>query len=181
MVFGLVLMAVAMSARLVADTNTPISVIAILMAAGAIAGSFVQTTQATVMMTSAPPSLGGVVAAVRSNVQATAYAFGSALLPLLGVALFQLLGGKKLAGSGVSADQARNMLRAANVHGASQGIPNVSIDPRRTEWVVSAASSIWIDVGKVLSLSMAVALLAAAAIAFAILRPGRISRASRGT
>lgn len=180
MVGGLVLLAVAMSARLVADGNTPISVLAVLMAAGAIAGAIVQTTQTTVLMNSAPQSLGGVVSAAKSTVQSVAYAFGSALFTLLGVALFQLLGGKKLAGYGISAEQARDMLRMTHVHGASHGIPNVNAnDPQRAEWVVSAASSIWIQVGQILSLSMAAASLAAAGLAFAILRPRRVSPTSR--
>jgi len=149
-------------------------ILAVVMAAGAIAGAVVQTTLTTVLMTSAPPSFGGVVAAVRSNVQSTAYAFGSALFPLLGVALFQLMGGKKLAVQGVTADQARDILRVTHLHGAGQGIPNVSVqDPQLTEWVVSAASSIWMEVGRMLSLTMSAVLLAAAALAFAILRPDR--------
>ena len=174
MVGGLVLLAAAMAFRLATNEHTGIFGVAVVMAAGAIAGAVVQTTLTTVLMTSAPPSFGGVVSAVRSNVQSTAYAFGSALFPLLGVALFGLMGGRKLADEGVTAQQSRDMLRVAHVQSAGRGIPNASVhDPQRAEWVVSAASSIWMEVGKVLSLTMSAALLAAAALAFAILRPDR--------
>jgi MFS family permease len=176
MVGGLVMLAIAMAIRLVTSEHTPMFMVAVVMAVGAISGAVVQTTLTTVLMTSAPPSLGGIVSAVKSNVQSTAYAFGSALFPLLGVALFHQIGGRKLEGQRVTPEQARDILRLAHLHGVSQGIPNVSAnDPQRTEWVISAASSIWMDVGKILSLTMSALLLTAAALAFAILRPGRIS------
>ncbi|MBU3750350.1 MAG: MFS transporter [Mycobacterium sp.] len=177
MVGGLLLLAAAMATRFLASDHTAMSIVALMMAAGAIAGAVVQTALTTVLMTSAPARFGGVVSALRSNVQSTAYAFGSAFFPLLGVTLFGLMGGRKFAGEGVTAEQARDILRVSHLHGASQSIPSVHLhDPQRTEWVISAARSTWMDVGRTLSVTMSVALLAAAGLTLAILRPDRAPR-----
>jgi MFS family permease len=178
MIGGLVLLAAVVAARLVLGENTAMFVVAVVMATSAMAGAVVQTTLTTVLMTGTPASLGGVVSALRSNVQSTSYALGAATLPLLGIAAFQIDGGERLAEQHVTSEQARNALRLAHMHGTSRGVPTATgLEPQRTDGALSAATSIWIEVGWFLSLFMSVVCLAAAVVVFAILRPGsRIGR-----
>lgn len=175
---GLVLLTAAVAFRLVFTTNTPMLVLAVVMAIGAMCGSVVQTALTTVFMLDSSQSLAGVVSALRSNVQATAYAFGGAIFPLLGIALFQYVGGQEL-----SRLLSRDTLRMAHLHGASRGIVNATdLDPQGAERVMSVAESIWMEVGTILSLLMSIVVLAAAVFVFATLRPGfTVGRRRSGT
>lgn len=111
-VAGLSVLALSLLVRVSFRIDTPIVVVAAVMALTTIGGAIVQTPQTTVMMSSAPVNLGGVVSAVKASVGGTFYGLGSALFSLCGILLFIRDAEPKLAGTGVSAEQAGTMLGA---------------------------------------------------------------------
>ena len=170
LVSGLTVLVAAMLLRLLLDLHTPILVLEVVVALTTVGAAIVGTPQATVMMSSAAPELGGVVSAVRTSVGQTAYSLGPALFALVGIALFVRDGTANLAGSGISAQQARDTLRAA--HGASVDPSGAGpLDPDRARWVVSVAAHSMIEAIHTLSLIMAV--VPAAAIVAALVLLGR--------
>lgn len=111
------------------------------------------------------------VTAVQATVQSASYAVGSVLCSQLSVALFGALGGATLEGRGVSADQARDALRTRELYGAAHGIPYAGLDKMPVpDWLMSATSSTWIDVGRVVNMLMAAACVGTAVMAWLILR-----------
>ncbi len=168
---GLVLVAVTVLARFAVGEQTPLLVVGAMMAAVAVAGSVLKTAQTTVLMASAPAALGGVVSAVQATVQSASYAVGSVLCSQLSVALFGALGGAKLEGRGVSADQARDALRTRELYGAAHGIPYAGLNKTPVpDWLISATSSTWIEVGRLINMLMAAACVGTAVMAWLILR-----------
>jgi len=168
LVFGLAVLVAALLLRLLLGMHTPVLMLAVMVALTAIGAAIVGTPQATLMMSSAAPELGGVVSAVRTSVGQTAYSLGPALFALVGIALFLRDGTAKLAGSGISAQQARDTLRAA--HGASVDPSGLGpVDPERARWVVSVAAQSMIDAIHTLSLIMAVVPAAAIVAAWTLL------------
>ncbi|MCB1265036.1 MAG: MFS transporter [Mycobacterium sp.] len=171
LVAGLVILLVSMVMLVVLDQQTPIAVLGVAVALNAVGGAVVQTPQATIMMSSAPPELGGVVSAVKPAVGQAAYSLGPALFALVGTTLFLRDGRHKLEDSGITEDQAREALRVA--HG---GAPNPAaggevLDPEQARWVVSEATDSWLDAIHDLSLIMAVVPAAAIVVAVVLLRP----------
>jgi len=153
LVAGLTVLTVSLLVRQLFDADTPIVVVAAVMALTSIGGAIVQTPQTTIMMSSAPTDLGGVVAAVKASVAGTFYSLGSAVAALLGVALFA--GNSRLADAGIDARQARDALRAAD-----------AADPQ----LVSVAASAMMDTAHTLNVIMAVVPMAAIALAALLLR-----------
>ena len=136
LVAGLGILLIGMLLVTVLDENTPIAVLGLALALNVIGGAVVQTPQSTIMMSSAPPELGGVVSAVKPAVGQAAYSLGPALFALVGTTLFLRDGRAKLQDSGISTEQAREALRVA--HG---GAPNSAggsevLDPEQARWVV---------------------------------------------
>jgi len=170
LVFGLAVLVVALLLRLTLNLNTPILLLAPLLALTSMGGAIVATPQTTILMSSAPTDLGGVVSAVKSSVAATSYSLGAAVVSLVGVSVFLKVGNDELAGTGVDAAQARDTLRVA--HGASAaGSPGTAIiDPEQTQRVVSEAGHAMIDTIHALSLSMTVVPVVAIAVALVLLR-----------
>ena len=68
LVTGLAILAVSMVMLVALDGQTPVAVLGVAVALNAIGGAVVQTPQSTIMMSSAPPELGGVVSAVKPAV-----------------------------------------------------------------------------------------------------------------
>lgn len=170
LVAGLAILLVSMAMLVVLDERTPIAILGIAVALNAIGGAVVQTPQSTIMMSSAPPELGGVVSAVKPAVGQAAYSLGPALFALVGTTLFLQSGRSKLEGSGISEAQAREALRVA--HG---GAPNPSaggelLDPERARWVVSEATDSWLTAIQHTSLIMSVVPVIAIVIAMVLLR-----------
>jgi hypothetical protein len=131
----------------------------------------VQTPQSTIMMSSAPPDLGGSVSAVKSAIGQAGYSLGPALFALVGTTLFAQDATRTLAGSDVSLAEAREALRAA--HGtsvASTGGVNV-IDPQRAREVVEGATESMIHAIHTLSLIMVAVPVVAIVLALILLRP----------
>lgn len=173
LVAGLGILLIGMLLVTVLDENTPIAVLGLALALNVIGGAVVQTPQSTIMMSSAPPELGGVVSAVKPAVGQAAYSLGPALFALVGTTLFLRDGRAKLQDSGISTEQAREALRVA--HG---GAPNSAggsevLDPEQARWVVSEATDSWLDAIGDLALIMAVVPAAAIVVAWVLLRPNR--------
>ena len=96
LVAGLGILLIGMLLVTVLDENTPIAVLGLALALNVIGGAVVQTPQSTIMMSSAPPELGGVVSAVKPAVGQAAYSLGPALFALVGTTLFLRDGRAKL-------------------------------------------------------------------------------------
>ncbi len=168
LVAGLSVLAVSLLVRLSFKIDTPIIVVGAVIALTTIGGAIVQTPQATVMMSSAPTNLGGVVSAVKASVGGTFYGLGSALFSMFGILLFIRDAEPKLAGTGISARQAGDIL------GATGNAPGgVTLDPERTAWVISEATSSMLNAANTLNLIMTVIPIAAIAVALVLFRRER--------
>ncbi|TGD88876.1 MFS transporter [Mycolicibacterium sp. CH28] len=171
LVAGLAILLVGMLMLVVLDAHTPLLVLGVAVALNAIGAAVVQTPQSTIMMSSAPAELGGVISAVKPAVGQASYSLGPALFALVGTTLFLRDGRRKLEGSGISEEQARDALLVA--HG---GVPGPAagaevLDPEKARWVVSAANQSWLAAIHELSLIMAVVPAVAIVIAWVLLRP----------
>ncbi len=167
-VAGLSVLAVSLLVRLSFTIGTPIIVVGAVIALTTIGGAIVQTPQATVMMSSAPTHLGGVVSAVKASVGGTFYGLGSALFSMFGIILFIRDTEPKLAGTGISARQAGDIL------GATGNAPaGAVLDPERTAWVISEATSSMLDAAYALNLSMTVIPVTAIVVVLVLFRRER--------
>jgi len=168
LVAGLLVLAVSLLLRLSFRVDTPILVVAAVVALTTIGGAIVQTPQTTVMMSSAPVNLGGVVSAVKASVGGTFFGLGAAIFPMIGILLFIRHAEASLAGTGISAEQAADVLGATA--GADSG---VVLDPQRTQWVISQATSSMLDSADTVNLIMSVIPVATAIIAVVLFRRNR--------
>ena len=164
-VAGLLVLAASMLVRLVFSAETPIAVVGAVLALTAMGGAIIQTPQATVMMSSAPSSLGGVVSAVKAAVGGTFNGLGSALFSMFGIILFVRDAGAHLAGSGITPEQAGDVLSATP--GSS------ALDPERTRWVISEATTSMLHVADALNLTMAAIAVVAAVVIGVLFRRDR--------
>ncbi|MGY4712052.1 MFS transporter [Mycolicibacterium sp. CBM1] len=177
LIAGLAILLAGMLMLVVLDASTPILVLGVAVTLNSIGGAVVQTPQSTIMMSSAPAELGGVISAVKPAVGQASYSMGPALFALVGTTLFLRDGRRKLEGSGISEEQARDALRVA--HG---GVPGPAagaevLDPDKARWVVSEANQSWLAAIHDLSLIMAVVPAAAIVLAWILLRPKPGTRA----
>ena len=170
-VAGLAVLAVSLLARLWFTIDTPLVVVGAVIALTTIGGAILQTPQATVMMSSAPTNLGGVVSAVKASVGGTFYGLGAALFSIFGLLLLIRTIGPKLADAGVSLEQAGDILSASTAAGESSAS---GLDPELVAWVVSLASSSTIDAARVLNLTMTLIPVAAIVIVVVLFRRGRV-------
>jgi MFS family permease len=173
LVSGLLLLLAGLLVLTAVDEHTSLVVFFIAVALNAIGGAVVQTPQSTIMMSSAPPDLGGSVSAVKSAVGQAGYSLGPALFALIGTALFTHDATSRLADSDLTLEQARAALRVA--HGtsvASTGGANV-VDPQRAREVVEGATASMVDAIHTLSLMMTTVPVAAIVLALVLLRPKR--------
>ena len=164
-VAGLLVLAASMLVRLIFDADTPIAVVGAVLALTAMGGAIIQTPQATVMMSSAPSSLGGVVSAVKAAVGGTFNGLGAALFSMFGIILFVRDAGAHLAGSGITPEQAGDVLSATP--GSS------ALDPERARWVVSEATTSMLHVADALNLTLAAIAVVAAVVIGVLFRRGR--------
>lgn len=149
-VAGLVVLAISVLARLTFGVDTPIGVVGAVIALTTVGGAIVQTPQATVMMSSAPTHLGGVVSAVKAAVGGSFYGLGAAIFSMVGIVLFIRDAAPKLVGTGITAERAGEILGATG-----DAVPGSGLDPDRTAWVISEAAASMIDVAHLLNLVMA--------------------------
>jgi hypothetical protein len=169
-VAGLAVLAVSLLVRLSFTIDTPIVVVGAVIALTMVGGAILQTPQTTVMMSSAPTNLGGVVSAVKASVGGTFYALGAALFSIFGLLLLVGDIGPKLADAGVSLEQAGEILSASTSPGESSA---TGLDPQLVAWVISEASAGTIDAARVLNLTMALIPVAAIVIVLVLFRRGR--------
>ena len=174
-VAGLAVLAVSLLVRLSFTIDTPIVVIGAVIALTMIGGAILQTPQTTVMMSSAPTNLGGVVSAVKASVGGTFYGLGAALFSIFGLLLLIRDIGPKLADAGVSLEQAGDILSASTTAGESS---TTGLDPQLVAWVVSEASLGTIDAARVLNLTMTLIPVAAIVIVLVLFRRGRLRPAT---
>ena len=166
-VAGLAVLAVSLLVRLSFTIDTPIVVIGAVIALTMIGGAILQTPQTTVMMSSAPTHLGGVVSAVKASVGGTCYGLGAALFSIFGLLLLIGTIGPTLADAGVSLEQAGDILSASTTAGEAS---TTGLAPQLVSWVVSVASSSTIDAARILNLTMALIPVAAIGIVLALFR-----------
>ena len=169
-VAGLAVLAVSVVVRLSFTMDTPIVFVGAVIALTTIGGAILQTPQTTVMMSSAPTNLGGVVSAVKASVGGTFYGLGAALFSIFGLLLLIRNIGPKLADAGVSIEQAGDILSASTTAGESSAS---SLDPQLAAWVVSEASLGTIDAARVLNLTMALIPVVAIVIVLVLFRRER--------
>jgi len=175
-VAGLAVLAVSVLMRLSFTIDTPIVIVGTMIALTTIGGAILQTPQTTVMMSSAPANLGGVVSAVKASVGGTFYGFGSALFSIFGIILFVRSSGAKLAAAGISLEQAGDILRTTTTTGKSV-VPTA--DPERTAVVIAEATSSILDAAQVLNLTMALIPVAAIVLVLVLFRrEGRVTDTS---
>ena len=168
-VAGLVVLAVSLLVRLSFGIDTPIAVVGAVMALTTVGGAILQTPQTTVMMSSAPTNLGGVVSAVKASVGGTFYGLGAALFSLFGIILLIRSIGPKLAEAGISLEQAGDILGARTT-----GEPgSTGVDSQLAAWVVSEATASTIDAAGVLNLTMMLIPLTAIVIVVLLFRRER--------
>ena len=171
LVAGLVILLVSMVMLVVLDSSTPVAILGVAVALNAIGGAVVQTPQSTIMMSSAPPELGGVVSAVKPAVGQAAYSLGPALFALVGTTLFLHSGRRKLEGAGITEQQARDALAVAHGGAPNPAAGSEVLDPEQARWVVSEATNSWLDAIHHVSLIMAVVPAVAIVVAWVLLRP----------
>ena len=179
LVAGLVILLVSIVMLVVLDQHTSIAVLGISVALNAVGGAVVQTPQSTIMMSSAPPELGGSVSAVKPAVGQAAYSLGPALFALVGTTLFLQSARRKLDDAGISESQARDALRVANGGAPNPAGAGEVLDPEQARWVVSESTNSWIDAIHHTSLVMAVVPAVAIVVAMVLLRPRRTLESSR--
>jgi len=171
LVAGLAILLIGMVMLVVLDANTPLPVLGLAVALNAVGGAVVQTPQATIMMSSAPAELGGVVSAVKPAVGQAAYSLGPALFALVGTTLFLRSARTKLEAAGISEEHARDALRVAHGGATDSAAGSEVLDPEQARWVVSEATNSWLDAIHHLSLIMAVVPAVAIVLALVLLRP----------
>ncbi|MFI5508927.1 MFS transporter [Mycobacterium sp. NPDC051804] len=171
LIVGLLLLLAGLLTLTSLDENTSLAILFVAIALNAVGGAIVQTPQSTIMMSSAPPDLGGSVSAVKAAVGQAGYSLGPALFALVGTGLFTQDAMRRLAGSDISLAEAREAFRVA--HGtsvASTGGSNI-VDPQRAREVVEGATASMVDAIHTLSLMMAAVPVIAIVLALVLLRP----------
>ncbi|MCT7658352.1 MFS transporter [Mycobacterium deserti] len=144
-------------------TRTTVFVTAALIVVG---GALVTTPQATIMMSSAPPDLGGAVSAVKSAVNEGGYSLGPALFALVGINFFLTDTVRDL--SGITRAEAREaLLTAHGGHGAQL------VNPEQARLVVDQAPLNAVDAIHTLSLVMAFGPIIAIVLALWLIKPDR--------
>ena len=164
-VAGLAVLAISLLVRLSFRIDTPIVVVGAAMALTTIGGAIIQTPQTTVMMSSAPTHLGGVVSAVKASVGGTFYGLGAALFSMFGIILLIRDIGPELADAGVSIEQAGEILSTT---AAAPG--TAVLDPERTAWVISEATAGVLDAAHTLNLVMTAIPVAAIVVVVVLFR-----------
>lgn len=140
------------------DVHTSLVVVFAAVALNVIGGAMVVTPQATIMLANAPAELSGAVSGLKCAVNQAGYSLGPAVFALIGINLVISEGMHRLAGSGITLDEAREAFRAT--HGGLVGGAHV-VDPDRARVVGAAATQSMLDAIHTLGLVMAAVPIAA--------------------
>jgi MFS family permease len=152
------------------DEYTSLPVVFAAVALNIVGGAMVATPQATIMMASAPAQLGGAVSGIKCAVNQAGYSLGPAVFALVGINLIIGEGMHKLAGSGITLEEAREAFRST--HGGLVGGSHV-VDPDQARVVVAAATQSMLDAIHTLGLIMAAVPIAAIAAAMVLIKVER--------
>ncbi len=174
LIAGLGLMLLGLLSLTLLTETSALTVLFVPVAIIAAAGAVVQTPQATIMMSSAPADLGGAVSAVKAGIGMAGYSLGPTVFLLVGTSLFVRDETPRLAGTGVTVDEAREALRAArgSPTDTSTGGGHL-LDPEQAREVVADGTRSLLDAIHSLGLVMAVVPAAAIAAAAVLLRRRR--------
>jgi DHA2 family methylenomycin A resistance protein-like MFS transporter len=148
------------------DLNTSRTVVFATAALIVVGGALVTTPQATIMMGSAPPDLGGAVSAVKSAVNEGGYSLGPALFALVGINLFLTDSVHDLSRSGITRAETREAL--LTTHGSHSAH---LVNDEQARLVVEQAPHNAVDAIHTLSLIMAVGPIAAIILALWLIKP----------
>jgi MFS family permease len=163
---GLVVMFAGLMVMRSFDLNTSRPVVFLTTALIVVGGALVTTPQATIMMGSAPPELGGTISAVKSAVNEGGYSLGPALFALVGINLFLTDSVHELSRAGITrADTREALLTAHGGRGAHL------INPEQAQLVISQAPHNATDAIHTLSMIMAVGPVAAIVLALWLIKP----------
>jgi hypothetical protein len=152
------------------DEHTSLAVVFAAVALNIVGGAMVATPQATIMMASASDQLGGAVAGVKCAVNQAGYSLGPAVFALVGINLIIGEGMHKLAGSGITLEEAREAFRST--HGGPVGGSHV-VDPEQARVVIAAATQSMLDAIHTLGLVMAAVPIAAIVVALVLIKVER--------
>jgi MFS family permease len=166
MVGGLVVMLTGLLVLRNFDLITTRPVVFATTALIVVGGALVTTPQATIMMSSAPPDLGGAISAVKSAVNEGGYSLGPALFALVGVNLFLTDSVHELSRSGINRTEAREALVTA--HGGRQAH---LVNPQQAQLVIEQAPHNAVDAIHTLSLIMAAGPVLAIVLALWLIKP----------
>lgn len=166
MVGGLVVMLAGLLMLRFFDLDTTRTTVFVTAALIVVGGALVTTPQATIMMGSAPPDLGGAVSAVKSAVNEGGYSLGPALFALVGINLFLTDSVHDLSRSGVTRAETREALLTAHGGRGAQ-----LVNPEHARLVVDQAPHNAVDAIHTLSLIMAVGPIAAIILALWLIKP----------
>ncbi|OBA87110.1 MFS transporter [Mycobacteriaceae bacterium 1482268.1] len=175
LVSGLVVMLAGLFVLRTFDLDTSRPVVFATTALIVVGGALVTTPQATIMMSSAPPDLGGAISAVKSAVNEGGYSLGPALFALVGINLFLTDSVHELSRAGITRDETREALLTA--HGGRQAH---LVDPQQAQLVIDQAPHNAVDAIHTLSLVMAVGPLIAIVLALWLIKPVDTSRQDGG-
>lgn len=148
------------------DLHTSRTMVFVTTALMVVGGALVTTPQATIMMSSAPPDLGGAVSAVKSAVNEGGYSLGPALFALVRINLFLNDSVRDLSRSGITRADTREAL--LTLHG---GRGAQLADPEQARLVVEQAPHNAVDAIHTLSLIMTAGPVLAIVLAFWLIKP----------
>lgn len=171
LVGGLVVMLAGLLVLRSFDLNTSRPVVFVTTALIVVGGALVTTPQATIMMGSAPPDLGGAVSAVKSAVNEGGYSLGPALFAVVGINLFLSDSVHELSASGITRAQTRDALVTA--HG---GRAAHLVNPEQARLVVAQVPHNAIEAIHTLSLIMAAGPITAIILALWLIKPADARR-----
>ncbi|MEE6164846.1 MULTISPECIES: MFS transporter [unclassified Mycolicibacterium] len=144
LVAGLLLLLAGLLVLTRLGEHSPLWVLFAAVGLNAVGAAVAETIEATIMLETAPVELSGAVSAVKSGVGQAAYSLGPAVFALIGTTVFLHSGRDKLAGAGITDDQAREALRVAHGGPGAVGGANV-LDPQRAREVVAGAQASMVE------------------------------------
>ncbi|WP_396916641.1 MFS transporter [Mycolicibacterium sp.] len=172
LVAGMLLLLAGLLVLTMLGEHSPMWVVFAAVAFNSIGSAVAETIEATIMLETAPVELSGAVAAVKSGVGQAAYSLGPAVFALIGTTVFLSSGHDKLAGAGISVEQAREALRAA--HGGAGSVAGANVlDPQRAREVVEGAEASMIEAIHTLGWILTVVPVVAIVLVLILVRPSR--------
>lgn len=172
LVCGLALLLAGLVVLTMLDAHSSLWILFAAVAFNAVGAAVAETIEATIMLQTAPVEFSGAVAAVKSAVGQAAYSMGPAVFALIGSTVFYRSATDRLAGSGITENQAREALRVAHGGAGSPAGANV-LDPQRAREVADGAQASMLEAIHTLGWLLTAVPLAAIILALILIRPRR--------